>query len=170
METVFENTYIDTYEGVAELNRIFWSKRMRFWGWVLFAGAIILLAIIVMHDAWRWLLFDLWTVAYSIYLLHAYKFWAKRAVRKIKKQNNGEIPPGIVTVTDKFNLQHKATSLSFPFEKLKEVYFLKHNIRIFSEDGAYMTFRRNGFQKGSAEELEVFIRQNCPQAAIIHKV
>ena len=117
---------------------------------------------------WYFIAIDIAMVMYGIYNLFYHKIWAKWFMRKTLRENHGVIPPGFIKVTDQFRLQYKSSIIQFPVAKLKEAYFLKYSVRVVCEDGSFITFQRTGFQKGSAEELEAFIREKCPRAEIIH--
>ena len=169
METVFENTYTDSVEIIAEINRKVWDPKRVLWGRDFLAISFFFAVIMVWSKSWYWGFAAAACAAYGVYNLYYHQIWAYDLVRKIKKKNNGLIPSATVTVTDKFIWQYQTTTISFPFFSLKYAYFLKHTIRMVSEDNAYMTFQRSGFTKGSPEELEKFISEKCPRAQIIHK-
>ena len=54
------------------------------------------------------------------------------------------------------------------YSELRCAYFLKNCI-VFAADDAYVTFARNGFTKGTPEELERFLKEKHPHVKIFSK-
>ena len=171
METIFENSYVSNVEMLTELNRNLSGVKNLIYGCIMLACAVITTRCVLLVFRWWWLLLAVLEFGYGLYLLFGNRFWAIRVVRSIEKKHNGQIPPAMITVTkDHFCHQYLSDSITFPVENLKKALFLKHSIFVQNENGMYMTFQRTGFTKGTPEELEAFIRGNCPKAEIIYKV
>ena len=171
METVFENVFVDNVEMIAEINRKVWAPNKCPLGCFIIFCAFVVAAISVWQEIWSpsIITFIVFLLCYGIYNVIYHRFWAIHMLFKIMKENDGQIPAATVTVADKFIWQYKSTTISFSFMDVDKVYFLKHSIRIINKDNAYMTFQCSGFTKGSADKLEKFIEEHCPQAQMIYK-
>ena len=169
MEPIFVNTFTASVENIAEINLKIWDPKRKYMGWSFLAASAFIADFVLYSGKWIWIYSAVACAAYGIYNLFYHWIWAYDLIRKTKKSHNGQVPSATVTVTDKFVWEFLSTTMTFPFSNLKTVYFLKHSIRLIGNDNSYLTFQRNGFAKGSPEELEKFLQINCPQTQIIHK-
>ena len=169
METVFECTFVSNVAMLTEVSRKLGGVKRLILGIIMLACGVLIARNLFWLFNWKWLLWDVLVICYGIYMLLGNMLWAVRTVRSVKKKYNGEIPAATITVTDHFNHQFQSDCMSFPVSTLKKAVFMKHSIYVQNERGAYVIFQRTGFTKGTPEELEAFIRGNCPQAQILHK-
>lgn len=169
MEPVFECIHTSNVEMNAEKSRKVLNTGRTPMAWVYMVLAAAMIGMLIWQPALRWGLLAAILFCAGLYNFCGHRILAEQDIRRIKRENGCMIPSSTVTVTDCFNLHFGSSTMSFAFSSLETAYFLQHSILIINNEKAYMTFQRTGFTKGTPEELEVFIREKCPQAQIIHK-
>lgn len=166
-EPLFECTYTDSEELLYESYRYVRCRQQVRLGLFCLVAAICVFALSI------WLKYD-WNImcalllTLGVYMLLYPKILAHRMMKTILRANGGSVPSARLTVTDRITHHYKLDTTGFFFSDVVEVYFLRQSIVIVGKDG-YLTFDADSFTKGSAQELEAFLQEKCPEAVFFHK-
>ncbi len=167
-DILFECTYTDSEELLRESYSKVRFKNKVDLGYCLLFFAVCVSVLAVWQNQSLWHLFSLVLLAAGVYCVLYPVITAHRVMDSIKRANGGSVPSATVTLTDKITHHYKLDTSVILYADLRFAYFLKRSIVLLSDE-AYATFDRNGFTKGTPEDLEKYLKEKCPHAEIISK-
>lgn len=167
-DVFFECTYTDSMELLRESYGKVQFKNKVDLGYCLLFFAVCVCVLAIWQNQRQWHLLALALLGTGVYCVLLPVVVAHRIMDSIKRANHGDVPSARIVLTDKITHYYKLDTCVILYADLRFVYFLK-NCVVFSSGDAYVTFDRNGFTKGTPEELENFLRVRCPHVKIISK-
>ena len=167
MEPRFEIRYYCTQRMLAEFFRkVAFGPRPP----VVIAGAVIYLFALIHSIRWGIvmemlpLLVALLAVDILVYFLPEWYTWM--ALRNTKKQNDGEIPETVVSISDVIEMREGMAHYTIEYRKLVRVVRLKHSYVLMIGKRNGLLLDPDGFTKGSHEELRRFLKEKRPDLFI----
>lgn len=167
-DVLFACTYTDSVELLRESYSKVRFKRKVDLGYCLLFLAAFVSVLAVWQNKSHWHLLSLVLLGAGVYSVLYPVITAYRVMDSIDRANQGNIPPATITLTDKITHQYKLDTSVLLYADLRLAYFLKRSIVLLSDE-AYVTFDREGFTKGTPEELEKYLKERCPHVEIINK-
>ena len=167
METIFENTCVDTQEEYYQLFSWLAPKYVRIASVVFCViGAIALLAYAT--GDLTYLLSGIWLILSGVYLLLSGRINGKAYYNKKVKVYGETLPPKTYHFFEThFRVFDVDSDATIDYSRIKKVGFLKDCIAIMVEPaGVVYTMSNNSFTKGTLSEFKQFLRVKCPNLTI----
>ena len=163
MEVRIENIYTDTLDMMREQFCQREGFKRYFFAALYFIYVLIYVTLLKNEGSIIYCVFLILSGGYLIYTLFYPLICAKRYFKVIKQYNKGLVPQTIVQFTDE-NIVTECGTARFadPYDLVDKVIVLKHCIILQTGKTGRLMLSKDGFTKGSFEELKDLLRIKCP--------
>jgi len=162
MDLKFENRYFLTDEILAEYVHKVLCRRMRFWGLIIVAAALIML-IVTLSDGEFTLAAVFGTclfIAGSV-VIFAPSLTLKQLKETGRRIHNNEKFETVVQFGDHIAMSEGTFSLTVEYAQIVKIYSLQHSYILMLGKSNAVMIRPDGFTTGSFEEFVPFIQSVC---------
>ena len=163
MDSLFENVYTDTKEGMWELlgqrNKVI---RWIFGGLFSVEAVIFLLGLLLVDPKRYWFLFLICTAG-ACYYIFLPRIQTGRYFRHMMQHYDGTIPETRVIFTEEdITIWFGQDCSHVPYNKITDVYFGNHILLLRAGKVMSATLMQEAFTKGNEEKFVEFLRAKCP--------
>ena len=164
MDYQIENVYVVTEKMLQQTYQKFYGRIsvIRFTLMSIFGLTFVVLGIFLEKSFYYWMS-PIYNAVAVWYLILPCRL-AKKEYKKTLKYHDGNIPETVVRFGDAITLTQGDCVHTLPYNKLKKVCVLKDCLLLYNEMGGAHLIARDGFTKGSMQEMFTLLRAKSPQA------
>lgn len=168
METIYENTSVNTQEEFCQMYVWVLPKWQRIGGVVFCVVGLLSLFMLLVEGGFTYLYYTVALMAGGIYLILMPKIHGKQQFKKRLQIYGGEIPPSTVLFYENhFQATDIDSSYTVEYHRVKRIGLLKDCIALLTEPGGMVfILSRNSFTKGDAARFHMFLQRKCPQCKL----
>jgi hypothetical protein len=163
MDLKFENRYIITDEMLSEYVRKVLCRKIRFWGLIISAAALIMLVITLSdHSYILAAVFGTCLIIAGAVTIATPSLTLKQLKETGRRVHNGQTFETVVKFGDQISISEGSFSFTVEYAQILKIYSLRYSyILMFGKSNAVM-IRPDGFTTGTFAEFVPFIQSMCP--------